>query len=139
MAGRRSAAVLPAARLAESYGFPGLAAVGRIEAVRTGPDGQTTTSTRYVALCKRLSARALLAVVRAHWSVENQLHWPLDVVFDEDDARSRKTHAPENLAVLRRLALNMLRAHPSDLPPGRKMKRASWDKEFFFDLFAHMR
>ena len=61
------------------------------------------------------SARALLEVVRAHWSVENQLHWPLDVVFDEDDARSRKTHAPENLAVLRRLALNMLRAHPSDL------------------------
>jgi predicted transposase YbfD/YdcC len=135
----RRAAVLPAARLAENCSFPGLAAVGRIEAVRTGSDGKTTTSTRYVALSKRLSPRALLEVVRAHWSVENQLHWPLEVVFDEDDARSRKNHAPENLAVLRRLALNMLRAHPSDLSPGRKMKRASWDKDFFFELFAHMR
>ena len=135
----RRAAVLPRAKLAESSGFPGLAAVGRIEAVRTGPNGTTTASTRYVALSKRLSARRLLDVVRAHWSVENQLHWTLDVVFDEDDARSRKNHAPENLAVLRRLALNILRAHPSDRPPGRKMKRASWDKDFFFELFAHMR
>jgi predicted transposase YbfD/YdcC len=135
----RHAAVLPAKLLASTYGFPALAAVGRIQAVRTGTNGKTTVSTRYVVLSKILTPKALLEVVRAHWSVENQLHWSLDVVFSEDDARSRKNHAPENLAVLRALALNIYRAHPDDIPPGRKMKRASWDKDFFFELFAHMR
>jgi predicted transposase YbfD/YdcC len=135
----RRAAVLPAKRLASTYGFPGLAAVGRIEAVRTTGDGKVTASTRYIVLSRQLSPRTLLEVVRAHWSIENQLHWTLDVVFDEDNARSRKNHAPENLAVLRSLALNIFRSHPDNSPPGRKMKRASWDKDFFFQLFAHMR
>jgi predicted transposase YbfD/YdcC len=135
----RRGAVLPANRLANSYGFPGLAAVGRIEALRTATDGKTSVSTRYVLLSRRLSPKVLLDVVRAHWSVENQLHWTLDVVFDEDDARSRKNNAPENLAVLRTLALNILRTHPNQRPPGRMMKQASIDKDFFFELFAHMR
>lgn len=134
----RRAAVIPAGSLASTYGFPGLAAIGRIEAVRTTGEGKTIASTRYVVLSRRLSPRTLLDVVRAHWSVENQLHWTLDVVFDEDDARSRKNHAPENLAILRSLALNIFRTHPDDTSPGRKMKRASWDKDFFFELFAHM-
>ena len=136
---RRCGAVLPVQRLTNDYGFPGLAAVGRIEAERTGSDGKVTASTRYVVLSKRLHPRTMLEVVRAHWSVENNLHWTLDVVFNEDDARSRKDYAPENLAVIRSLALNILRTHPDDLPPGRKMKRAAWNKDFFFELFAHMR
>lgn len=135
----RRAAILPAKRLGDTQSLPGLAAIGRIEAVRTAPDGKLTTSTRYIALSKQISPRVLLEVVRAHWSVENQLHWTLDVVFDEDDARSRKNHAPENLAIIRGLALNIIRTHPDDSPPGRKMKKASWDKDFFFELFAHMR
>jgi len=61
---------------------------------------------------KLLTPRKMMEVVRTHWSIENHLHWTLDVVFDEDGARSRKNYAPENLAVIRRLALNILRTHP---------------------------
>lgn len=136
---RRRASVLPASRLPAPVDFPGLKAIGRIEAERTRSDGQTASSVRYVALSKRLSPKKLAAVVRAHWSIENQLHWTLDVVFDEDDARTRKDNGPQNLAVIRRLAHNILRAHPMVASLASKMRRANWSKEFFFELFAHMR
>jgi predicted transposase YbfD/YdcC len=135
---RRSGAVIGIGQMRTTYGFPGLAAIGRIEAERTA-GGKTTLETRYIALSRRFSPRKMLDVVRTHWTVENQLHWTLDVVFDEDDARSRKDYAPENLAVLRRLALNILRAHPDNIPTARKMKRAALNKDFFFELFAYMR
>src|SRR5579863_494314 len=111
---RRRVSILPAARLAKAPPFPGLAAIGRIEAERVGGDGRTLASTRYVALSKPFPPRKLAQIVRAHWSIENQLHWTLDVVFEEDDARTRKDNGPQNLAVLRRLAQNVLRAHPLD-------------------------
>ena len=136
---RRSAAVVPVSQMTNTCGFPGLAAIGRIEAERTTANGKTTVDTRYIVLSRRLPPRKMLEVVRTHWTVENQLHWTLDVVFDEDDARSRKNYAPENLAVIRRLALNILRAHPDEATPGRKMRRAALDTAFFFQLFAYMR
>jgi predicted transposase YbfD/YdcC len=136
---RRSASVVPVSQMTSTYGFPGLAAIGRIEAERTTANGKTSVDTRYIALSRRLAPRKMLEVVRTHWTVENQLHWTLDVIFDEDDARARKNYAPENLAVIRRLALNILRAHPDDAPPGRKMRRAALDTVFFFQLFAYMR
>lgn len=136
---RRRASVLPAAAIAQARGFPGLVAIGRIEAERTTANGVTKTFVRYVALSKKLSPRRMAEVVRAHWDVENGLHWPLDVVFHEDDARSRKDHAPENLAIFRRIAQNTLRAHPSTMSMRRKMLRADRDQDFFFELFDHMR
>jgi predicted transposase YbfD/YdcC len=132
---RRRAAVLPVSHLP----FPGLKAIGRLTAERIDGSGRTLSSVRHVALSKRLSPQKLAAVVRAHWSIENQLHWTLDVVFDEDDARTRKDNAPQNLAVIRRLALNILRAHPLNASIASKMRRARWSKEFLFELFAHMR
>lgn len=134
----RRATVLPVSRLAARSSFPGLKAIGRIEAVRTGADGKPARNVRYIALSKVLTPARLAEVVRAHWTIENQLHWTLDVVFHEDDARSRKDNGPQNLAVIRRLAQNILRAHPLDISIARKMKRATWSKEFFFDLFAYM-
>jgi predicted transposase YbfD/YdcC len=134
----RRVSVLPVASLARLPGFPGLKAIGRIEAER-GRDGHSTSSTRYVALSKVFSPRKLAEIVRAHWSIENQLHWTLDVVFHEDDARTRKDNGPQNLAVIRRLAQNILRAHPLDKSMASKMRKANWNKEFFFELFAHMR
>ena len=65
-------------------------------------------------------------------------HMVQSVVFNEDDARSRKNHAPENLAILRRLAQNIWRTHPDTRPIGRKMKLASWSKDYFFSAFAHL-
>jgi predicted transposase YbfD/YdcC len=135
---RRRVSVLPAPIAARAL-LPGLKALGRIEAERTGTNGKTQTDTRYIALSRKLTPTKMAEVVRAHWGIENQLHWVLDVVFDEDAARTRKDYAPENLAVIRRLAQNILRMHPSDDPISRKMRRASWSKDFFFELFAHMR
>jgi predicted transposase YbfD/YdcC len=135
---RRRVSILPAPVTARAL-LPGLKSIGRIEAERTGTDGKASAATRYIALSRKLTPAKLAEVVRAHWSVENQLHWILDVVFDEDDARTRKDYAPENLAVIRRLAQNVLRMHPSDRSISSKMRRAKWSKDFFFELFAHMR
>src|SRR5712671_1216761 len=127
------------ARPSEAPAFPGLAALARIEAERKSPNGKIETATRYVALSKRLSPRRVLEVTRAHWSIENDLHWQLDVVFNEDDARTRKNYGPQNLAVIRRIAFDILRAHPDNRSVGRKMNLAAWRQDFFFDLFAHLR
>jgi predicted transposase YbfD/YdcC len=133
---RRRASVI--ARPVDAPAFPDLAAIGRIEAERH-TNGKTAKTAHYVVLSKRLSPQRMLEVTRMHWSVENQLHWPLDVVFNEDDARTRKNYGPQNLAVLRRMALDILRAHPDNRSVGRKMKLAAWKREFFFDLFTHLR
>lgn len=136
---KRRVSVLPVSQLAKPPAFPGLKAIGRIEAERKVGKGKTERAVRYIALSKPMSPRKLAEVVRAHWSIENHLHWTLDVVFREDDARTRKDNGPQNLAVIRRLAQNILRAHPLDKPIASKMRRANWSKEFFFELFAHMR
>jgi predicted transposase YbfD/YdcC len=134
---RRRVSVI--ARPVDAPAFPALAAIARIEAERARPDGKTQTAIRYIALSKRLPPSRVLEVTRADWSVENDLHWQLDVVFHEDNARNRKNYGPQNLAVIRRIALDMLRTHPMDRSIARKMKLAAWSKEFFFELFAHMR
>src|SRR5208283_3736571 len=102
-------------------------------------EGKPGFNVHYVALSKRLSPKRMLEVKRTHWSVENTLHRPLDVVFYEDDARTRKDYGPQNLAVIRRVAVDILRAHPDTRSLARKMKLAAWSKEFFYELFAHMR
>jgi predicted transposase YbfD/YdcC len=135
---QRRASVLGAPIAARAL-LPGLKAIGRLQAQRTMANGKTETDTRYVALSRKLTAAKLAETVRAHWGIENQLNWMLDVVFDEDAARTRKDYGPENLAVIRRLAQNILRMHPSDDSISRKMRRASWSKDFFFEIFAHMR
>jgi predicted transposase YbfD/YdcC len=103
---RRRVSVIAAP--ADAPAFPDLAALARIMAERRLGNRTIETGTRYIALSKALSPRRVLEVTRAHWSVENHLHWSLDVVFFEDDARTRKNYAPENLAVIRRMALDIL-------------------------------
>jgi predicted transposase YbfD/YdcC len=132
----RTAIVAPAPHMAVSHEFPRLAAVARLESQR----GTDAPVTRYFLLSKRFSAEKLLAIVRAHWGIENTLHWTLDVALDEDAARNRKDNGPANLAVLRRLALNIARAHPDTKTSlRRKLLRAGWDNDFLFDLIRHMR
>ena len=132
---RRAAVLHHVAWLAEQHGFPGLAAVGKVEATRE-IDGKATTANRYYILSKPLSAARFLDVVRAHRHVENRLHWVLDVIMDEDQARARKDHGPENLARLRRFALNILRANKDKGSTRGKIKRAAWDDAFLLNLLA---
>jgi predicted transposase YbfD/YdcC len=121
--------------LAERHDFPGLAAVAKVTATRE-IDGASTTAERYYLLSKPLSAARLAAVVRSHWQIENCLHWVLDVVMDEDRSRARKDHGPENLARLRRFALNLLRANRDRGSTRGKIKRAAWDDAFLLHILT---
>jgi predicted transposase YbfD/YdcC len=136
----RHATVIRNASLAELYRFPGIKAVGRIT-LRRRLRGQQAEAPliRYYVLSKYMSPKRLLQVTRSHWGIENQLHWVLDVHFSEDGSRTRKDHAPENLALLRKLALNILQALPFQASIRRKIKRAGWDDAFFLQAISHMR
>jgi predicted transposase YbfD/YdcC len=136
----RRATIMRNTSLAAVHRFPGVAAVGRItsrrqvRAQRAGP-----LVIRHYLLSKYMSPKRFLHITRSHWAIENQLHWVLDVQFDEDGNRARMDHAPENLAILRRLALNILRAHPDTASIRRKIKRAGWDDAFLMGVLGHMR
>lgn len=132
---RRRATVVAAADI----DFPGLQAVGAVEAMRRDADGRMTSHIRYFLLSTVMSATALIDVARAHWEIENKLHWVLDVQFREDAARNRKDHGPANIALLRKIALNLIRSHPDKASIRRKIKKAGWDDQFLISLIAHMR
>lgn len=135
----RHAVVVATDTLAVAHRFPGIRAVGRVEYRRRVTGAASERLVRYFLLSRELSAAELLRATRAHWTIENQLHWVLDVVFDEDGARNRKDHGPANLALLRKLALNLLRRHPDKGSIRGKVKRAGWDDRFLISLFAQMR
>jgi predicted transposase YbfD/YdcC len=136
----RRATVVRDPRFAAAYDFPGVVALGRITSRRRPKGGRAEPPlVRYFLLSKYVPAKRLLHVLRSHWGVENQLHWVLDVVFSEDRNRSRKDNAPENLATLRRLALNVVRSHPAATSLRQKIKRAGWDDAFLLDMLGHMR
>jgi predicted transposase YbfD/YdcC len=123
--------------LQETHRWPGLAAIGRIVRTRESA-GKTTTETAYYLLSTALSPERFNDVVRAHWGIENQLHWRLDVVMNEDQDRSRLDHAPQNLAVLRHMALNVMQKDPTKGSLRGKFKRAAWDDTYLsklLDLF----
>lgn len=131
----RVAVVASAGDMAKRHDFPGLQAVAQIKSKRNGANTE-----RYFLLSRHYRPPEVLRIVRQHWGIENGLHWPLDVLLDEDLARSRKDNAPANLAVLRRLALNVARANPDAKTSLRgKFKRAGWDEAFLFDMLRHMR
>jgi len=88
--------------------WEGLRSVGLVESVRE-INGKRTVERRYYLSSLPGDIGRFAKAVRGHWSIENQLHWVLDVVFGEDQARARTEHAAENLAAIRRLAVNLLR------------------------------
>lgn len=144
----RRAWVQPVPGWAERYAFPGLRAIARIDgrrrstrasqspqANRTGTPWQT----RYVALSQNLDPAEALRVVRAHWSIENDQHWLLDVAFREDAILTRNASAAQNLALLRRLALNILRQDPTKASVHTKIQMAGWDDAVLTRLIRQMR
>jgi predicted transposase YbfD/YdcC len=126
--------------LVTTHNFPGVVAVGRITS-RRRRHGQPADPplVRHYLLSKYMSPKRFLHVTRSHWGIENRLHWALDVHFAEDGNRARKDNAPENLAVLRKLALNIHRTHPSRASLRRKIKRAGWDDAYLMATISHMR
>ncbi len=128
--------VVAVKQMGQKHAFRGLKAVARITSKR----GKDKAVERYFLMSQCYSRSAVLRIVRQHWGIENCLHWPLDVMLDEDLARNRKDNGPANLAVLKRLALNIVRAHPDTTTSLRsKLKRAGWDDSFLFAMLSHMR
>jgi len=136
----RRATVIRDTGLGLANSFPGLKALARITSRRRlrGKRAERPL-VRYFLLSKYMSAKRALQVLRSHWGIENRLHWVLDVVFAEDANRARKDNAPENLAILRRLALNVIRSYPAKIPMQQKIKRAGWENAFLLQVLAHMR
>lgn len=124
--------------IAEHHDFPGLKAFGSIEATRV-IDGKTETDVRVFALARVLTPKALLATVRAHWDIENGLHWQLDMTLREDTQRNRRDNGPANIAVLRRRALDVARRDKSKGSLTIKLKRAGWDHDFLLNMLRQMR
>lgn len=119
--------------------WPGLQALGKVEAERR--IGATrSVEVRYYLLSRPLSAQAFGAAVRRHWGIENQLHWVLDMTFHEDDSRIRAGYAAENVAVLRHLALNLLRQQPTTdrLSLKARRKQAGWDHAYLQQLLTRL-
>jgi predicted transposase YbfD/YdcC len=115
--------------LIKDHQWPGLAAVGKVERIREIA-GKTTSETAYYLLSAALTPERFNEVVRAHWGVENRLHWRLDVVLNEDQDRSRLGNGPHNLAVLRHMALNVMQKDTEKGSLRGKIKRAGWDEAY---------
>lgn len=91
--------------------------------------------TRYYITSLAQDAKSILGAVRSHWGIENSLHWVLDMTFREDESRVRKDHAPENLAIIRRVVLNLIKLKKDKKMSFKKARLgATWDIDFAFKM-----
>lgn len=114
----------------------GLRSLVKLVTVRiTGTKHEVTT--RYFISSWQASAKQFLQRIRAHWQIENGLHWVLDIAFREDESRLRKDHAPQNMAVLRHMATNLLKREKSvKVGIAAKRKMAGWDNDYLFRVLC---
>ena len=114
--------------------WPGLKAIG-IAINITTRNGQETSEVRHYILSNKLPCRRFASAVRGHWSIENNLHWQLDVTFNEDQSRIRKGHADANFSILRRTALSLLKNNKTK-KVGVKNKRliAALDEQYLLEV-----
>ena len=115
--------------------WPGLRAIGMAIRV-TEKEGKTTEEVRYYIVSAYLSGRRFAQAVRGHWSIENTLHWQLDVTFREDDSRVRDRRLANNLAWLRRFAISLLKRHPSSHSIKGKVQMAGWNNDFLLQVLT---
>ena len=114
--------------------FPGLAMIGMVEST-TERGGKVERERRYYLSSAKLDAATFARAVRGHWGIENRLHWVLDVVFKDDLARLRTGHGPANMAVVRHMAMNLLRQAETDRARLKnRRKRAGWNTAYLESL-----
>lgn len=136
--------------------LPDVAAIIRVQSTAELKD-RCRTETRYYISSATFDAQAAAAAIRGHWAIENQLHWLLDVVFDEDQSRLRKGHGAKNMAVVRHFAVNHIRQAPEPAMPQRtglrrktnkppapkpisirlRRKLAGWDTQYLQAILNH--
>lgn len=103
----------------------------------TTRNGQSTVEDRYYLTSLESDSASLMAAIRRHWSVENQLHWHLDVAFNEDQLRLREKNAAVCMAVLRRFALALLKRSQSNESVKAKRLQMAWNPDHFFNLLKN--
>lgn len=116
-------------------------AKGHVAFIRiTSQRGQAAPLVRHFMASKKFTPQTALEVTRAHWMIENALHWMLDVHLNEDLARARKDNAPANIALLKRLTRNILQtADGPKVPISHRLKKCAWDDTYFVHAMTHMR
>jgi len=117
--------------------WAGLNAIGRALRECT-QNGKTTEETRYYIVSFAQGGVRFAGGVRGHWSIENSLHWVLDVTFGEDDCRIRSGYGAENFAVIRQIALNLAKRDPSKGSIRKKLLRAALNDDFRFNLLSQL-
>jgi len=113
--------------LQNTHQWPGLKSLVMVESQRE-TDGKVETETRFYITSLTLVASALGPMIRSHWMIENGLHWVLDMIFRDDDCRVRTDNAPFNLAIIKHIALNVLRTGKSKDSLRVRRKVAAWDE-----------
>lgn len=119
--------------LAAGHPWKKLASIALVEASRE-IDGKTSMARRFYIASAPLDARRFAAVVRAHWTIENRLHWVMDVVFRDDLCRLRSGHAPQNMATIRHIALNLVKNAKGKDSLKVRRKKAAWSFDYLSDL-----
>lgn len=98
---------------------------------------EESVESRYYISSLQGEARQLLEATRTHWEIKNCVHWVLDIAFNEDDSRVRQGHAPQNLAVVRHLALNLLKMEQTSKGGVKaRRKRAGWDEDYLLKVLS---
>ena len=136
---RRVFASIEAASLDALSGWPGLRSVLAVESIRSvnGASSKVETEIRYFLSSCPDGPAVLGQAVRAHWAVKNALHWVLDVTFREDDSRVRDRTAARNLAMLRKIALNLVgRDQTTKASVRAKRKKAAWNDAYTLQLLV---
>jgi predicted transposase YbfD/YdcC len=127
--------------LQERHDWPGLKGVVMVESTREirgsspGTD-KIERETRFYITSLVWLAHQMGPVIRSHWSIENSLHWVMDMIFRDDECRIRTDHAPANFTTLKHMAHNLIRRAPSKDSFRLKRKVAAWDDEFLASLIA---
>jgi len=119
--------------LDDAHGWPDLKAFIHVTSKRE-LSGKSSQSERVYLMSKRPTACDAAATIRGHWQIENNLHWSLDVIMNDDQHRARKGNAPINFAALRRIALNIIKANADKGSNRVKFKRAGWSDDFLRSL-----
>jgi predicted transposase YbfD/YdcC len=114
--------------LHQKAAWPGLNAIGMVKSGVWEKDA-LREETRYF-ITSLVDVKTFAKAVRAHWGVENSLHWCLDAVFHEDACRTRKDNSAENFSVIRKIALNILKKFPAKMSVARKRRKCEYDADF---------
>jgi len=130
-------APIPESMTAFKKHWRGLRSVGRALSM-VECDGKVTAEVRYYILSTEPKVKQFANAVRKHWSIENGLHWVLDVVFNEDASQIEVGHGPENFGFLRRFVISLLKRDTSEGSLRRKRKRAAWDIDFLESVLKNL-